>query len=73
MQKSKRKFKILYKKSLLFKKNINNNKIQLSAIINIKNINYTKSMSTSNINKIIINKFYNTNLQKLLGPTNKKL
>ena len=62
MQKSKQKFKILYEKNLLFRKNINNNKIRLSIIINIKNINYIKSVPISNINKIIINKFYNTNL-----------
>ena len=62
MQKSKRKFKILYEESLLFRKNINNNKIRLLVITNIKNINYIKFALISNANKIIINKFYNTNL-----------
>ena len=73
MQKSKRKFEILYEKNLLFKKNTNNNKIRLLIITNIKNINYIKSAPISNTNKIIINKFYNINLQKPSGPTNKKL
>ena len=62
MQKSKQKFKILYEKKLLSKKNIDNNKIRLSVIINIKNINYIKSVPISNVNEIIINKFYGTGL-----------
>ena len=73
MQKSKQKFKILYEKKLLSKKNIDNNKIRLSVIINIKNINYIKSVPISNVNETIINKFNNTGLRKLPGPTNKKL
>ena len=62
MQKSKRKFKILYEEGLLFKKNTDNNKIRLLVIINIENINYIKSVPISNINEIIINKFYDTSL-----------
>ena len=73
MQKSKRKFEILYEKSLLLKKNINNNKIRLSIITNIKNINYIKFVLISNVNEIIINKFYNTDLRKSPEPTDKKL
>ena len=62
MQKSKQKLKILYEESLLFKKNINNNGMWLSVIANIKNINYIEFVPISNINEIIINKFYDTGL-----------
>ena len=62
MQESKRKFEILYKKNLLFRKNTDNNKIQLLIITNIENINYIKFVPISNINEIIINKFYDTGL-----------
>ena len=72
MQKSKQKLKILYEKNLSFKKNIDNNKMRLLITANIENINYIKFMLISNINEIIINKFYNTSLRKPSGPINRK-
>ena len=73
MQKSKQKLKILYEENLSSKKNIDNNKMRLSVIANIKNINYIKSALIPNVNEIIINKFYNTGSRKPPEPTNKRL
>ena len=48
-------------------------KMRLLIIANIKNINYIKFVPILNVNKIIINKFYDTNLRKFLEPTDRKL
>ena len=47
--------------------------MRLLIIANIKNINYIKFVPILNVNKIIINKFYDTNLRKFLEPTDRKL